>query len=314
MTDGFVISICIPTYNRCEYLECSLSSIVSQECFFKLMQIEVVIQDNCSNDSTQYVGMSYAAQWPLSIKYFRNKTPLSGDANFECCLKNASGLYLKLSNDYLIYKSGALAKLVRYILEYENSKKIIFFSNLDLAKERVRLGSGNIDFLSSVSFQITWIGMFGIWRSHFERVKDFSRCSSLQLTQVDVAYRLLKYSEEFVILDFEFALKNSNSLGVSREYDLITVFLDNYLTILSNHLGKARDAKAALSREKSKVLLNFICGWAARSSMGLEAGFKCQSHWKRVRSHCNANFFLFFYYSAKYFYNVLKLQFYKNTT
>lgn len=42
-----LLSICIPTYNRAEYLEKSLESIIRQSEFHS-DDVDVVISDNCS--------------------------------------------------------------------------------------------------------------------------------------------------------------------------------------------------------------------------------------------------------------------------
>ncbi|HHC1975330.1 TPA: glycosyltransferase family 2 protein, partial [Salmonella enterica] len=46
-----LISFCIPTYNRKEYLEELLNSINNQEKFN--LDIEICISDNASNDGTE---------------------------------------------------------------------------------------------------------------------------------------------------------------------------------------------------------------------------------------------------------------------
>ncbi|MBI5639196.1 MAG: glycosyltransferase family 2 protein, partial [Nitrospirae bacterium] len=68
----FLVSICIPTFNRAELLDECLSSIV---CQFKdgeiKRQVEVIISDNCSTDDTGKVAKKYCNLFD-NIKYFGN--------------------------------------------------------------------------------------------------------------------------------------------------------------------------------------------------------------------------------------------------
>ena len=53
-----LLSICIPTYNRAEYLEGALKNIVTDSAFDS--RVEVIISDNASTDNTQEVGKKYS--------------------------------------------------------------------------------------------------------------------------------------------------------------------------------------------------------------------------------------------------------------
>ena len=55
-----LLSICIPTYNRCSYLKKTLESIVSQKIFETTDLVEIVISDNCSSDGTADVCKIFA--------------------------------------------------------------------------------------------------------------------------------------------------------------------------------------------------------------------------------------------------------------
>lgn len=52
-----LLSICIPTYNRAEYLRRTLDSIVSQEDFDS--NCEIVTSDNSYTDNTEGVCRNY---------------------------------------------------------------------------------------------------------------------------------------------------------------------------------------------------------------------------------------------------------------
>ena len=62
-----LLSICIPTYNRAEYLKKTLESIVWQRDFLS-KDVEVVISDNCSTDDTASVVAKFVEKYPNKIK------------------------------------------------------------------------------------------------------------------------------------------------------------------------------------------------------------------------------------------------------
>lgn len=61
-----LLSICIPTFNRCDILNDTLKSIINDEAFDD--DIEIVISDNFSSDSTEYVCKKYTDSYS-NIKY-----------------------------------------------------------------------------------------------------------------------------------------------------------------------------------------------------------------------------------------------------
>jgi len=48
-----LLSICIPTYNRAEYLEEAIYNIVTDDAFCD--KVEIIISDNASTDNTKQV-------------------------------------------------------------------------------------------------------------------------------------------------------------------------------------------------------------------------------------------------------------------
>ena len=66
------LSICIPTFNRADYLERTLGSIVCQKYFLTTSDVEIIISDNCSWDATESISRRYAALYPGKIIYSKN--------------------------------------------------------------------------------------------------------------------------------------------------------------------------------------------------------------------------------------------------
>ena len=102
------ISVCIPTYNRANYLGRCIESIIG----YSEEYIEIVIQDNCSADGTREVVKQFNDK---RIKYFRNETNIGLFNNVVQVIKNAIGKYVYLLTDDDILLAGALNTIVNIL-------------------------------------------------------------------------------------------------------------------------------------------------------------------------------------------------------
>jgi len=88
-----LISICIPTYNRCTgYFPESLNSALNQD----YPNLEIIIADNCSTDGTQDLVHRFCDS---RLKYYKHSKNISPNNNFNFCLNQASGKYFLLLHD-----------------------------------------------------------------------------------------------------------------------------------------------------------------------------------------------------------------------
>ena len=95
-----LLTIAIPTYNRASNLELLLSGLAPQ--LKKLPQVELIVSDNASPDSTEEL-MRRLLDEGLSCRYIRNSTNIGSDLNFLQCYREAAGKYVWIfgDDDYL---------------------------------------------------------------------------------------------------------------------------------------------------------------------------------------------------------------------
>ena len=86
-----ILSICYPTYNRCKTLDETVRSVLK----YSGDDIEIVILDNCSTDSTKSVVQSIKDE---RVRYYRNKTN-TGFTNLLLVLLKAKAEYALLMSD-----------------------------------------------------------------------------------------------------------------------------------------------------------------------------------------------------------------------
>jgi len=102
-----LLSICIPTFNRGEFLGSTLRSVVDQIT----EDVEVIISDNGSSDSTDTLVRSFQARYPF-IRYEKSEQNLGADRNFLKVveLSRAKYCWLLSSDDWIV--PGAIQKVL----------------------------------------------------------------------------------------------------------------------------------------------------------------------------------------------------------
>lgn len=303
---NILLSICIPTYNRVDYLESTLLSIVNQKRFLETNDVEIIISDNFSSDDTGRISLSFIEKYGAKIRYFRNDKNIV-DLNFEKVLSYGKGLFLKLNNDTLKHQEGSLDTILQTITDNIENRNILFFSNGALNINQNFICEDLNSFIKNVSFFSTWIGAFGIWKSDFDRINDFSRYSNLQLVQTDVLFRLFRYQKSAVINDkilFESIVPKTKG-----GYDLIRVFLDNYLFLLKENMDEGLLTKKIVKEEKKKLLLNHICYYMVNIKLyPAQYTFAHNDSWKKIFFHYRKNILTLSLFMFKY--NILLVRSY----
>jgi abequosyltransferase len=293
-----LLSICIPTYNRSNYLKDTIQSIVNQRIFKETSDIEIVISDNCSDDQTMEVSRQFVDLFGEKIRYYRNPENIK-DLNFERVLSYGRGLFLKLNNDTMLHNANSLESITSTLRIRIGKKDIIFFSNGAIKNISDAYCNDLDSFVRKVSFLSTWIGCFGIWNEDFHSIKDFNRCSHLNLTQVDVIFRLIN-SKKRVFVNNE-KLFISYTPDKKGGYDLLTVFLENYVLLLTEHLNTKNLTKKTYVSEKRKLLSEFIRPWLVNIKTNpTRYSYRCEKKYSRIFKYYNKDIFAFLYFMLYY--------------
>lgn len=288
-----VLSICIPTYNRCGYLYLTLQSIVEQDLFKNTYDIEIVICDNCSDDFTQTIAKIFIDQFPDKIKYHRNETNI-GDKNFERVLTYATGEVLKLHNDNFTIINGELKIIVDKIKEMREEKSMIFFANGNSPLEKDMMCNDLNEFISATSYLTTWIAAFSIWKEDFDNFEEFSKNVETQLMQTDVLFRFSARGKKIFVFN-ELVFEGQGVLKKGG-YNVSKIFGKNYLSLLKAYLKSGELDKRIYENEKKRLLLKHIIPMKFSSSRRENGwNFKNDGYWRHLIKDYWAN--LYFYTS-----------------
>jgi len=126
------VSIGMPVYNSCKYLEETLSSLLGQT--FK--DFELIISDNASTDNTEQICRDYAKR-DERIRYYRNRINLGASRNYNRVFKLSTGKYFKWAAGDDLCAPDYLRRCVS-ILD-NNPEVVICYSRTKIIDERGRV-------------------------------------------------------------------------------------------------------------------------------------------------------------------------------
>ncbi len=227
-----LLSICIPTYNRAEYLKVAIKSIIEQEGFDE--RTEIVIVDNCSTDNTLLVVNEFMMRYN-NIKYYCNENNIGLEANILRALELGKGSFLKLLNDYITFKPNILNSLIYLIELKQKSGADIFYLNGNLLKndeinnDYSQFNSAD-SFIAHVSYWTTWITCFGVWKSKFEQISNKEKYLGLLFFHNVLLFDILK-SNVNIIVDNRVLFEIQRVQNKSG-YDLFFTFVNNYKKLI----------------------------------------------------------------------------------
>jgi glycosyltransferase involved in cell wall biosynthesis len=122
-----ILSISIPTYNRCEILKHTLTNIFNQIDDEHLHQlIEVVVSDNASTDNTEEVVKEFIALNKFKIVYSRNTKNLGLIKNIINLVPLSTGKFWMFYGDDDMPPQGSLVKLIELFKSDETHAAFMF--------------------------------------------------------------------------------------------------------------------------------------------------------------------------------------------
>ena len=95
-----LVSVFMPVYNQEFYVAAALESALKQT----YKNYEIVISDDCSDDSTPIIVKQYADKFPEKIRFYKLSNENLGTRHFELLLKKCKGDYVCMfSGDDIMY-------------------------------------------------------------------------------------------------------------------------------------------------------------------------------------------------------------------
>ncbi len=101
------LAICIPTYNRANFLPDTLNSIICQASG----DVEIVVSDNASSDNTEEVIRGFQQSFPR-LKYYRWSENMGADLNYLKVIESAESEYCWFMGSDDVIKNGAIRRII----------------------------------------------------------------------------------------------------------------------------------------------------------------------------------------------------------
>ena len=225
-----LISFCIPTYNRCEYLKTTLLSIIEEiDRSNNIDKVEICISDNNSNDGTKEMIQEIISNTKIKILFSKNEFNIGFDKNILKVVSLSKSKYTWLfgSDDNLI--EGALSKMLDYINKYESDIYLCNRIECSLNMEPIKYDFANkslrTNFHSSVELEIQeyfnsctgLLGAFSFISSLVFKNESWSK------QKFDNKYNGFVYSHVFMILGI-----------ITRDESTITLIQDHFVLCRQN--------------------------------------------------------------------------------
>ncbi len=113
-----ILSIAIPTWNRAHYLQLNVLALIEQIQLLQLQtQVEIVVSDNASDDSTKILCHSFAEKYEF-FSYHRQATNVGANANFQAVISLARAEYVWLLGDDDLLAPRILTKVIQDLQDY----------------------------------------------------------------------------------------------------------------------------------------------------------------------------------------------------
>lgn len=289
-----LLSICIPTYNRCEILQRSLKHyFAAPECDDT---VEIIVSDNASTDDTQKICERLAADYH-NFQYYRNEENVR-DENFCIVLDYANGEYIKLMNDSIYMPNDALRLMKQQIIAHHAEHHALFFVTQPVF-ERIKASEiicNNLDeYVQRVSLFCTAISLFGTWNDDWQEVTEKRRFTHLQLSQVDWTYQIIvkKHGCRLVYLDPYWIPTERAEHKYSQDYSFYKVHLENYSIIKQFYYKDGHLSKRTMRDDDLFFLRHYRKNIAEVLLLRKKGKFDTSNAFTILRQH---------YYTMPYFY------------
>lgn len=256
-----LLSICIPTCNRCDCLQVALDSIVDQPFFSAGDEVEIVISDNASTDGTAALCRRYCERFPDKIRFSRLETGIDPHGNFLRAMQLGAGRFIKLHNDVSVFCPGQLEPYVEKIRTHQDRYSIFLYDGINRRTEATFPVADVSELLDALSFLITSISSICLKR---ELIGPGAAC--FQNAPDDV-----RYNFPHVAMIFDLIGRGERALVIVPHYfggmvgrakyrgrNEVRIFGVNYLGVLKHYVESGLLSPASYRREKRRVLFRHI--------------------------------------------------------
>ena len=246
-----VLSICIPIYNRIEFLKRHLDQYLKCKSLFD-EKIHLFISDNCSKDDLQTLVNEYSNKG-LNIDYSRNKENIGPDGNFIKCFNSAKGKYIWLLGSDDVPVDGFVDSLVDILGSHDYG---YLFLNHNSKERQLTEYNDPKDLLDKVHIWITFMSA-NIFKTEFVKNVNGENYMGTYLIQVPYFLEGIAAGQTNAVFNYNW-IQDGNDAANNGGYNFFKVFVDNLLSIVYEKVENHQINNDCYERFKKSIYCNFI--------------------------------------------------------
>ena len=153
MNDNTLLTIGIPTYNGGCYIEQTINSIFTEIKKNNLVNVEILISDNCSNDNTSKIIEELKINSTLEFNYYQHKNNLGFDRNVDSVVRMSKGKYVWImaDDDYVV--NDGIKKVLDFLNKHELALLFLNYDNPITISDRTLVCENGNDFFRNTKFK-----------------------------------------------------------------------------------------------------------------------------------------------------------------
>jgi acetyltransferase-like isoleucine patch superfamily enzyme len=234
-----LLTICIPTYNRCNYLKICLDSV-----FVNIRGLEkyirVIVSDNCSTDDTKTVVKLFESRG-YQFEYFCQEKNIGTERNFEFLYNKVGTKFFWIIGDDDFILDNRLEYIIS-LLKNNNFGILhlghFWYEQLDETtnipfQPKIKEYLNNVEFINDVHYWITFLSANIVNKSILMKGNLDYKDTMLDYIKWYLPI-VFKSTKNIILLSPVVACKANNSGG----YNLFKVFGSNFNYILSDLVQK----------------------------------------------------------------------------
>jgi glycosyltransferase involved in cell wall biosynthesis len=252
-----LLTLSIPTYNRCAILKKALGIIKPQLEALK-DQIEFIVSDNCSPDNTQNIVKRYKDNG-MPIQYIRNETNIGIMRNIIQCYKMATAKYVWVLGDDDYIAENALSFIINILQDDSKQYGLLFHSTLLPVKTGFTIYTDKRSFLWNIDQSFIWISG-SILNTKYVKDFDFEKHKATWEKDMNISGLLdvnaVRYADYNVIIHERIFARTAVDVKTSGGYNFMT--LASGLILLSRKIADEFNMPCSYTRRFKKNYLNNI--------------------------------------------------------
>ncbi len=233
---NFKLSILIPTYNRSKHLEKCLQSIFEQvlQSVNYINNIEILVSDNCSEDTTQEVLEKYSSNKFINFRFWKNTKNLGFDRSVYKLICESSGQFCWIFGDDEFLVNNGLESVFSILDEKKYLGHLYINNKSHLNIQKTIRSSAKM--IHEINFMISFITANIFNKKLINWSTDYESFMGLNLIQEVFYFQAILSSKENIILHKKiFDTERALNIG---GYSLFKTFGENQNIIFNYFRSK----------------------------------------------------------------------------